>query len=154
MDQAAAKAVFAAAVAAKHAVGVTEALSLWCYPLMPPNGKTQLTGGSLGLPVSLGFMALLKGKNLSDSVVATGTIDENGNINAVNGLHEKAACAGYGHGWRRKTFAALLYPAKCNRFETDNRLDLLPVSSLEKPGCSIDSMPQANPGISCFFPRC
>lgn len=52
------------------------------------NAKS-VTGPSAGLPIALGIISLLSNKKLDRSVVATGEIDDQGNVFAVGGLVEK-----------------------------------------------------------------
>jgi len=60
--------------------------------------NASLIGGpSAGLAFAIAFYCLLQGKNVSDQIAATGTIDANGNIGPVGGIFEKALAAAENH---------------------------------------------------------
>ena len=68
--------------------------SLVVYPLLAPTGRTQITGSSLGLPLALLFLSLLKKLALHPGVTATGRIDRAGEIHTTGGINQKLELAG------------------------------------------------------------
>jgi len=56
--------------------------------------NASLIGGpSAGLAFAIAFYCLLQGKNVSNQIAATGTIDFNGKVGSVGGIFEKALAA-------------------------------------------------------------
>ena len=99
--------------------------SLVSFPLTMDNRKIQFTGDSLGLPIALGFMSLLRGKPLPDDLAATGSVAKDGSVELIGQLHEKMNHA------RKCGFKVFLFPAE-NRFtEKTVSQELLPVKDLK-----------------------
>ncbi len=67
--------------------------SLVVYPLLPPTGRVQITGASLGLPLALLFLSLLKDQPLHPGITATGRIDGHRQLHDTGGINEKLALA-------------------------------------------------------------
>ena len=78
---------------------------LICYPLTIANQIIQFQQASLGLPIALGFMALLTGEPISGALAATGSVREDGFVEAVGALDEKISYA------RNMGFRVFLFPA-------------------------------------------
>ncbi|RDD52653.1 hypothetical protein BA065_00005 [Nanoarchaeota archaeon NZ13-N] len=57
------------------------------------SNATLVGGPSAGLAFAIAFYCLLQGKNVSNQIAATGTIDTNGNIGPIGGVFEKALAA-------------------------------------------------------------
>ncbi len=57
------------------------------------SNATLVGGPSAGLAFAIAFYCLLHGKNVSNEIAATGTIDINGNIGPIGGVFEKALAA-------------------------------------------------------------
>jgi len=57
------------------------------------SNATLIGGPSAGLAFAIAFYCLLQGKNVSNQIAATGTIDINGNIGPVGGVFEKTLAA-------------------------------------------------------------
>jgi len=93
MDPAAMDAVISAAGAACSTSGKSSGRMLFCWPLLADTGSIQITGGSLGLALYIGFKGVLTGEAAVKNVVATGRIDDSGNLDTAGNLAEKFACA-------------------------------------------------------------
>jgi len=57
------------------------------------SNATLVGGPSAGLAFAIAFYCLLQGKNVSNQIAATGTININGNIGPIGGVFEKALAA-------------------------------------------------------------
>lgn len=64
----------------------------------------QIEGASLGLPAYLAFVSLANSYNIPKGIIATGELDENGNLLVVEGLEQKLSCA------EQKGYDSLIYP--------------------------------------------
>jgi len=67
--------------------------SLIVYPLLAPNGRVQITGSSLGLPLALLFLSLMRKSPLNLTVTATGRITRKGEIHETGGVDLKLRLA-------------------------------------------------------------
>jgi len=129
-DPAAREAVRTAARAARHLCGTAGDFRLVCYPLtQPPSsgpgaGPPRFQGGSMGLPLALGFAALLNGHCTPKALAATGRITEQGYILAVGRLDVKKS------GLETSRFKALIHPSDGSGFSPSGPLTCLPVSTL------------------------
>jgi hypothetical protein len=94
------------------------------YPLTLPNQHVQITNASLGLPISLGFMALLNGSQLAGDLAASGTIRNDGTVGKVGRLSAKADHA------RKAGFRVFLFPSDNQPPSQEKDMDCLPVSDL------------------------
>ena len=68
--------------------------SLVVYPLLPPSDRVVISGASLGLPLALLFLALLRNQPLHPGITATGRIDMHRQLHDTGGINEKLALAG------------------------------------------------------------
>jgi len=125
MDETSKTAVRGASHACARVSPHREGRSLLCYPLMAPNATARVEGASLGLPLALGFLQLLSGEGVSRGLVATGTVDEKGNVIEVGRLEQKIMCA------HREGFEVFLYPSRNATPAVPERMEALPVSRLE-----------------------
>jgi len=96
----------------------------FCYPLTVPNRNVQFTHASLGLPLSLGFMALLREERVHQDIVASGTVGANGSVGKVGRLTMKVGYA------RKAGFKVFLFPSDNRPPPQANGVDMLPVSNL------------------------
>lgn len=97
-----------------------------CYPLTIFNRMNQFRQTSLGLPVALGFMALLTGKSIPGELVATGSIQEDGSVRKVGHLSRKVKHA------RHMGFKVSLFPIDSHRPLGIDGMELLPVDNLRQ----------------------
>ena len=131
-DPAALAAVRTAARAARDLCGTPGDFRLVCYPLTQPPasgpgaGPPRFQGSSLGLPLALGFAALLNGHSPPPSVAATGRITKQGDIFAVGRLDVKKS------GLETLRFKALIHPSDGSGFCPSGPLTCLPVSTLSQ----------------------
>lgn len=131
-DPAALAAVRTAARAAQNLCGAAGSFRLVCFPLTQPQPSTpqgtphRFQGGSLGLPLALGFTGLLNRHSLPRTVAATGRVTEQGEILAVGGLELKKA------GLPPRRFKALIHPSDGSGFCPSGPLTCLPVSTLSQ----------------------
>jgi hypothetical protein len=131
-DPAARESVRTAARAARHLCGRTESTGLVCYPLTQPfpahpqGSPPRFQGTSLGLPLALGFAALLNRRPPPRALAATGRITEQGEILAVGRLDLKKS------GLETLRFKALIHPSDGSGFSPSSPLTCLPVSSLSQ----------------------
>lgn len=122
-----------ASLAAMRKVALPVGRSLCAYPLLIPNETTQITGRSLGLPLALGFLALLSGEPTNPRVLATGVVREGGEVDAVERLDGKAACAARESLRGMGRYRAFIFPAACPMPEgRRGRISLLPASTLDE----------------------
>lgn len=146
MDSTTKQALKVAAVASSHPASQPAGCRPYCYPLTVPGETVQFQGSSLGLPVALGFTDVMSPEDRdSPSLVATGTIDEKGNIFSVEQMEQKAALA-----WD-KGFRVFLHPAGASPFFAPLGLETLPVSSLEEAGMFSALYQPGKAGKLAFF---
>jgi hypothetical protein len=120
-----AKIGIASAVEACHGIhpfGAGE--SPFLYPLTLPNQSVQLTDASLGLSISIGFMALVSGRKSSGDMAASGTIHKDGSIGKVGLLSAKARYA------QKVGFRVFLFPSDNRTPSPGVDIEYLPVSNL------------------------
>lgn len=120
------KSIVTARNACSRRISLSGGFGFYCYPLAIPNNNVQFTGGSLGLPFAIGFMALLTAESVSESVLATGTIDEQGRILGVEQIEAKATLAG------REKYSLFLYPSENSPPPAPEFLEILPVSHIDQ----------------------
>ena len=125
MDETARSTVRKAAAAASGICPPAPGLALCCYPLSISTGAIQFEGASLGLPLALGFLKVLKGEDLAEGILATGAVDKEGIVSEVGHLQQKINYAGM------KGFKVLLYPSQNKAPEVPDGMEALPVSGLE-----------------------
>ncbi|WP_152427617.1 hypothetical protein [Desulfotignum phosphitoxidans] len=131
-DPAALEAVRTSARVARALCGKTGDERLVCYPLtqpapaVPQHGSPRFQGTSLGLPLALGFAALLNGHPIPRTLAATGRITEQGEILAVGRLDLKKS------GLENARFKALIHPSDGSGFSPAGPITCLPVSTLSQ----------------------
>lgn len=124
LDAEAEAAVIQAAETARAALPQPHGGCLTAYPLAAAADGVQFTGGSLGLPLALGFHALLQRRRWPGHGVATGAIDSEGAVLPVQALGEKAALA------EQKGFTLLLYPEGNHFTCSATAVEAVPVQNL------------------------
>ncbi|MFU8769850.1 MAG: hypothetical protein ACNA7H_08955, partial [Desulfotignum sp.] len=130
-DPAAFEAVLTAARAALTLCDPAGPDRLFCFPLTFPdpladgNRSVQFQGRSLGLPLALGFAALLNRHPVPEALAATGEITEQGTILPVSHLDLKKTGLE-----EHKKFNALIYPSAGAGLPASGPLTCLPVSTL------------------------
>lgn len=131
-DPAARKAVRTAARAARRLCGTAESTHLFCFPLTLPvpaalsDDSPRFQGKSLGLPLALGFAALLNHHPIPGTLAATGEITDPGDILPVAHLDlKKTGVAGHG-------FTALIHPSDGSGLSPSSPITCLPVSTLNQ----------------------
>jgi hypothetical protein len=131
-DPASSEAVRTAARAARALCRPAEPAGLFCFPLTLPappahqDHTPRFQGKSLGLPLALGFAAVLHKHSLPRTLAATGEITDQGNILPVSHLDLKKK------GIEDHGFNALIYPATGTGLPTSGTLTCLPVSTLNQ----------------------
>ncbi|MDT8379305.1 MAG: hypothetical protein RQ739_10475 [Desulfotignum sp.] len=131
-DPAALEAVRTAASAARDLCGTVESFRLICFPLTQPlptglqESPPRFQGTSLGLPLALGFAALLNQHPPPRTLVATGRITQTGDIFSVGRLDLKKS------GLENTRFKALIHPSDGSGFSPSSPITCLPVSSLSQ----------------------
>ena len=125
LDETSMAAVSNAASASKRNLNSPKGFRLYCYPLIAGDGGVQIEGTSLGLPLMLGFLKVLRGESMAEGVLATGAVDENGLVSKAGHLQQKINYAGM------KGFKVLLYPSQNSAPAVPEGMDALPVSRLE-----------------------
>lgn len=121
------RAIESAAEAACRILPRKEGEFLCCYPLWAERDRTGIEGGSLGLPMALGFLAALSGEKSSGEILATGAIEREGAVGKVSGVDLKVNYAA-----EKRGFRAFLYPAENHIPAPYEGLDFLPVSNLRE----------------------
>jgi hypothetical protein len=96
----------------------------FCYPLTVPSQNLQVKDASLGLPLSLGFMALLSGRKLPEDLAASASVQEDGSLRKVGQLSKKISYA------EKAGFRVFLFCADNRVSSKREDMELLPVSSL------------------------
>lgn len=99
---------------------------LVCYPLTIENHMIQFTQTSLGLPIALGFSALLTGESISGEPAATGSVREDGSVGEVGQLSGKVIHA------RNMGFQVFLFPAQNQKPLDVHHMALIPISDLRQ----------------------
>jgi hypothetical protein len=129
-DPAALEAVQTAALAARALSGPEGPGGLFCFPLTRsatlshPNRLIQFQGKSLGLPLALGFAAVLNQHPLPRNLAATGEITRQGEIFPVSHLDLKRT------GLEAHRFTALIYPSAGAISRSPGPVICLPASTL------------------------
>ncbi|WP_318557248.1 P-loop domain-containing protein [Geobacter anodireducens] len=75
------------------------------WPMVNRSNGLQIAGASLGLPAYLAFVSLANGIKIPKGIIATGALDENGNLLAVDGLEQKLSCS------EENGYDTLIYPS-------------------------------------------
>jgi hypothetical protein len=129
-DPAAFEAVQTAARAARHLCSTADPAGLCCFPLtLPPDQPApapRFKGRSLGLPLALGFAALLNDHPLPRTLAATGEITDQGEIRVVAHLDLKKT------GVTNHGFTALIHPSSGTGFSPSAPLTCLPADTLNQ----------------------
>lgn len=100
---------------------------LVCCPLLKVTGRPRVYGSSLGLPLALGFVAVLKDQSLPVDIAATGSIDRTGEVGPVGDLEVKVTHA-FSEGYR-----VFIYPeGNAPPGETRTGTEAVPVSNLNE----------------------
>ncbi len=99
---------------------------LICYPLTIDNQSVQFRQASLGLPIALGFMALLTGEPISGELAATGLVREDGSVRKVGHLSGKIKHA------RNMGFRIFLFPADNHGASKTSHMESLPIGNLRQ----------------------
>lgn len=120
------KAIGTASRAAARITPLPRGYGIYCFPLTIPNRTIQFQGSSLGLPLALGFLSALTRTPFPGSMIATGTLDENGAILPVERLDLKIRKAEQDH------FDVLLYPSQGPLAPVTRSMEILPVSRLDE----------------------
>ncbi len=120
------EAVHTASLAASRMASLPPGSGLYCYPLTIWSPSVQFEGGSLGLPLGLGFLSAAKGTRPPWSMIASGSIDEDGLVHGVGRLDEKTRSSA------QESFSVLLYPSENQAPVTPGPIELLPVSNLDQ----------------------
>lgn len=110
---------------------VLEDAGVWerlvCCPLLKATGRARVYGSSLGLPLTLGFVAVLKDQSIPVDVAATGTIDRTGAVGPVGDLEKKVTHA-FSEGYK-----VFMYPeGNAPQGETRTGHEAVPVSNLKE----------------------
>lgn len=131
-DPAAFEAVRTAARAARVLCGPADPAGLFCFPLTRPasfdssDHPIRFQGKSLGLPLALGFAALLNQHTPPQTLAATGEITDQGDILSVAHLDlKKTGVADHG-------FTALIHPASGTGLSPSAPLTCLPADTLNQ----------------------
>lgn len=124
IDSSCREALETAAAAAEKQFPLPENYNLLCYPLTIENNTIQFTGGSLALPIALGFLSLLSGHRIAGHLAATGGLDQSGKVTSVGNLTGKARCAA-------DRYHGMLYPLGNYPVAEPDNFDLIPVPDLE-----------------------
>ena len=131
-DPAAFEAIRTAAQAARTLCGSADPAGLCCFPLTPPPSFDQsdhpirFEGKSLGLPLALGFAALLNEHTPPRTLAATGEITSQGEIRPVAHLDLKKT------GAAEHRFTALIHPASGTGFSPSAQFICLPADTLNQ----------------------
>ena len=126
LDKTSMAAVSNAASASTKNFNSPKGFRLYCYPLIAGDGGVQIEGTSLGLPLTLGFLKVLRGESMSKGMIATGAVDENGVVQEAGRLQQKINYAG------NRSFNVLLYLSGNSAPAVPEGMEALPVSRLEE----------------------
>lgn len=96
------------------------------YPLVIPNNHIQVSGGSLGLPLALGYCRLLHGNAPCGKMIASGATGPTGDVRFVEDMRQKVALAA------KAGYQVFIYPSACGRLKNPQGLELAPVGTLEE----------------------
>jgi hypothetical protein len=96
------------------------------YPLVIPNNHIQVSGGSLGLALALGYYRLMHGNASCCKMIASGAIAPTGEVLLVEDMRHKADLAA------KAGYQVFIYPAACGRLKNPEGLELAPVGTLEE----------------------
>lgn len=109
----------------------TSARGFLFWPMLDSsNSSSRIKGGSLGLPVYLSFFSLLANKSIP-VILATGSLDKDGNLVEVGGLEEKLRLA------HKKGFTSFIYPLLdgVKLLEPTGKVEPKGVQTLEQAEC-------------------
>lgn len=104
-------------------LGLDRRSGLYCWPMLDPRGP-MIRGESLGLPLAMAISLLAQGQAWPTTLLATGSIGENGQVMPVGGLEAKVQ-AGAASG-----ITLFLYPDDEKIDFTDWPVPALPVKDL------------------------
>jgi hypothetical protein len=143
----------AVALAASLAKGKSD-VNCFFWPLLPlSEERPQIIGGSLGLPVYLALDALTHGGQVPRGAIATGGLNELGELTQVRFLEQKIACAG------DLGFHTFIYPRR-NAALHDSRVEALPAADRSHaldlwrrlaPGATQNDLSQRLPRLSFTY---
>ena len=102
--------------------------ALFLFPLMPPDPRRPITGGSLSLSAGIGFLSALCRHTLPEELASTGGIASGGVVTKIGGLEEKINLAQTA----QVPFKGLIYPLANGYLPNDRPPMLLPVSDLNQ----------------------
>lgn len=125
MDLSARKAVIDAAAAISLHEQMPDVF-LMGYPLAIPDNYIQISGGSMGLPLALGYHRLMHGSAVCSKMIASGAISPTGEVRSVEDMQKKAALAA------KTGYQLFVYPSACGRLNNQDGLELAPVGCLEE----------------------
>ncbi|MBW2109117.1 MAG: hypothetical protein JRI36_10700 [Deltaproteobacteria bacterium] len=94
MDPDAKTAIETAMFVAQDSCPEARGRQFFCYPLVLPAPMIQIQGGSLALPLALGFRGLLSDNHPNQRLAATGALERDGRVRRVGFVGQKLALAG------------------------------------------------------------
>jgi len=114
----------------QYVKGANPSCSFFFFPVLitPTDGGRSICGASLGLPVYLGCLALLKGVASPRNIIATGKVTCGGKLENVDGLLEKISAAAL------RNIDAFIYPNISSNDPLDSYKGVttrIPVNTLE-----------------------
>jgi len=104
---------------------------LFCFPLVHSDGRVRIRDRSLGLALSLAWMAAADGKPMPERIAATGSVSESGSVGTVGFLEKKTSFLEDETHRRSGPVRAFLYPAENNE-PISGPLIPVPVSTLQQ----------------------
>ena len=126
MDESTKRGIISAEKACRNLYSDECTRRLIVYPLAVDNQMIQFREASLGLPIALGFMALLSGKRICDELAATGSVWRDGAVERVRGLSRKITHA------QNKGFRVFFLPADNNGAFEAGPMTLVPIEDLKQ----------------------
>ncbi|MFH1490765.1 MAG: hypothetical protein ABII06_17795, partial [Pseudomonadota bacterium] len=111
---------------AQRAVSFPDGNTLFAYPLMRQTRGFRISGGSLALPLALGFAAAASDETVDTRIAATGRLDEEGRTAGIGNLESKA-----GHA-EEQGFLALMFPEENRLPRKIGSMEALPVNGIDE----------------------
>ncbi|EIM64398.1 magnesium chelatase domain-containing protein [Desulfobacter postgatei] len=117
------------------------------FPVSQISTEIRFTGGSASLPIALGLKSLLQGTPLSKRFIATGCLDNSGNVRPVAYLDAKLKAS------RDRGFTCVILPAENHYRINHSNKGIIPVSSMDQAWTMVSLYSEKQENLLFFFSR-
>ena len=117
------------------------------FPVSQISTEIRFTGGSASLPIALGLKSLLQGTPLSKRFIATGCLDNAGNVRSVAYLDAKLKAS------RDRGFTCVILPAENHYRINHSNKGIIPVSSMDQAWTMVSLYSEKQENLLFFFSR-